>query len=265
MTHVKTAVAGLREIADGYFEMTFDWPPFLEPPVPGQFFTVRPSASTVPLLRRPFAFSAFSGEKAGFIFERRGEGTQILAGKRPGDTLDVLGPLGNCFPEPAPGRRPILIAGGIGVGPIYYYAASLAARGFRPLMVVGARSADSLASPTIMGRVDAVSTTYDALVETVICTDDGSVGFCGTPIDYLARQDEDSNCEFFLCGPHGLLAAGHFLANEWGVPAWVSMEQTMGCAVGACMGCAVRVHGDRQYARVCTEGPIFESKEIVWT
>lgn len=256
MTHLQTVVTVSRAVADGYIEMAFEWPEFLSAPKPGQFFTLRPGRTTVPLLRRPFAFSGIDEFGAHFIFERRGQATEMLAGKRAGDPLDVLAPLGNFFPEPAPGVTSILVAGGIGVGPILYFANELAGQGARPLLVIGGRSTSKIP------RVD-----QHSAVRLVVCTDDGSSGYCGTPTDYLEREVPEAlaSAVLYLCGPRGLLVAGHELAEQHDVRAWVSMEQTMGCAVGACMGCAVRVHGPQTYARVCTEGPVFDSRKIVWT
>lgn len=261
MTHLQTVVSDLAEVADGYFEMSFEWPEFLNAPEPGQFFTIRAGRTTAPLLRRPFAFSGMDDRGAVFIFERRGPATDILAGKRPGDRLDVLGPLGNSFPFPKNGWRPILVAGGIGVGPIMYFCRTLAATGSNPLLLLGGRTSAKI--PKVSGIPGS---------ELVICTEDGTAGFGGTPIDYLREkyaevargQSPSPSVELYVCGPHGLLAAGHELAERWGARAWVSMEQTMGCAVGACMGCAVRVHSPAEYARVCTEGPVFDSRLIVW-
>lgn len=261
MTHLQTVVTGLTEVADGYFEMSFEWPEFVPGPAPGQFFTIRAGRATVPLLRRPFAFSGMDDRGALFIFERRGQATEILAGNRDGDPLDVLGPLGNCFPSPVEGRRPVLVAGGIGIGPILFFARALASAGSNPLLLLGGRSKAKIPqAPSTAGS------------ELIVCTDDGTAGYGGTPIDYLRERYGDraqngtlaASIELYFCGPHGLLAAGHELADRWDVQAWVSMEQTMGCAVGACMGCAVRVHSPAEYARVCTEGPVFDSRMIVW-
>jgi dihydroorotate dehydrogenase electron transfer subunit len=256
MTHLQTVVTRVREVADGYLEMGFEWPSFVDDPVPGQFFTLRPGNTSVPLLRRPFAFSAAERNEARFVFERRGKGTVMLAGKRAGDPLDVLGPLGNWFPAPAPERRPVLLAGGIGIGPVVFFAGRLVRRNQDPLLVIGGRTKSRVPTAIVPSTVDHH-----------FCTDDGSLGFCGTPTDFLRdkRSEVLRDAELFICGPKGLLSAGNELAKEWDVPAWVSVEQTMGCAVGACMGCVVRVHGPEEYARVCSEGPVFPSREIVWT
>lgn len=255
----ETTVTGSREIAPDYFQLDFQWPPDLEDPLPGQFLTIRVSDASVPLLRRPFGFSGVSrtagGAVASMIYWRRGIATRILSGYEPGDTIDVMAPLGVGFPAPAPSAVPLLAAGGIGIGPILFLANSLADRSPAPILHIGARTADGLPRPD-----------FDRRVRVEHATDDGSAGFTGTVIDLLDRTigDADGEREVFLCGPNAMLREGHRCAERHGLVAWVAMEQTMGCAVGACMGCAVRVHGPTEYARVCTEGPVFRSTEIVW-
>lgn len=275
----ESRIGANQEIARDYFRMDFSWPAAVARPQPGQFFTIRVAESPAPLLRRPFGVSGYAsaervelqdpesgalapdGESeapdalASMIYWRRGPGTQLLAGLEPGDQLSVMGPLGVGFPDPQPGATPMLVAGGVGIGPILYLANSLAARSIPSLLVIGARTAAYLPRVAIDPRV----TVHRA-------TDDGSEGFEGTAVELLERLivSSDGSPEIYLCGPNPMLRAGHECAGRHGAPAWVSMEQTMGCAVGACMGCAVRVHGEVQYARVCTEGPVFRSTEIVW-
>ncbi len=98
-------------------------------------------------------------------------------------------------------------------------------------------------------------------------TDDGSRGFHGTVIDYLLDAGIGTKTPALLygCGPDPMLQALAAFSEERRLSIWVSMEQTMGCAVGACMGCAIPVHGPARFARVCTEGPVFDGREIVWT
>lgn len=262
-------VLAQREIAREYFELDFSWPAHVAAPLPGEFVTVRVSEAPVPLLRRPFGVSAFSRAPTGngtatMIYWRRGPATRLLAGFSKGDELQVMGPLGRGFPSPKPGHRPVLVAGGVGIGPILFLANELArSTDYKtpdPLMLVGARSESGLPRVETHKRV---------MIR--VCTDDGSSGHHGTTVDMLeeALKDESVPQEIYLCGPHGMLRAGHEVALRNDVTAWVSMEQTMGCAVGACMGCVVRMNSSPgapdRYDRVCTEGPVFASTEIAWS
>ncbi len=252
MKFIDARVIDNVSVAEEYYEMSFSWPSE-ETPLPGQFLTIRASDRTTPLLRRPFAFSRFDDGVARIIYQKRGDATAILAAKTRDEPLNVVGPLGNIFPVPRDSGRPVLVAGGVGIGPIFFFAEHI--RAHNPLLVVGART---------RGLLPAESCPHG--IETVYATDDGSFGFHGTVVDVLkTTYSTDDNWILYLCGPEPMLKAGHEFATERRVPAWVSLEQTMGCAVGACMGCAVRVTGGLGYARVCTEGPVFDSREIVWT
>jgi len=251
-----------------YFRMEFEWPIELSPPVPGQFLTLRTGRGFVPLLRRPFAFSGFHPERrqAEIIYEKRGDGTTLLSELSAGTTLDVLAPLGNTFPFPKEGRRPLLLAGGIGMGPMFFFAEQLAQRGLNPLLVLGSRN--SLQIPILP---------LFRMVETLIATNDGSRGFSGTALDclssYLEASPPEELYELYACGPYGMMKAGSSWAKDRNIQSWVSMEQTMGCAVGACMGCVIRVFAPQvdegiddpgSYARVCTEGPVFSGDLVDW-
>ena len=268
MEHHATLVLRNRSIAKDYYELLFAWPEGLEPPRPGQFLTIRIADTAMPLLRRPFAVSGYDSRSktAGIIYQRVGPATRMLAAADAGDMLDMLIPLGNWFPEPEPDATPVLVAGGIGMGPIFFFAQMLRSAGRRspeqraenrePVLVLGARNVAYLPTEDVLEGL-----------EPVICTDDGSRGFAGTVVDYLksAGVGKEAEAVLYACGPNPMLEALAAFAAERKLPLWVSMEQTMGCAVGACMGCAIPVHGPARYARVCTEGPVFDAKEIVWT
>ncbi|MFP4377175.1 MAG: dihydroorotate dehydrogenase electron transfer subunit [Spirochaetales bacterium] len=249
-----------REIADDYLELSFAWEG--PKPQPGQFFTVRVANGPAPLLRRPFGFSGYTTTDgqvtASTIYRRRGPATRLMAGRKPDESIEILGPLGTPFPEPRDAASPLLVAGGVGVGPILYLADELAARGRPATLIIGARSTADLPR-----RIPAEGT------ELFYTTDDGSFGERGTSIDLLQRlvserMKQGSDLELFLCGPEPMLEAGYRLAQRLGISAWVAMEQTMGCAVGACMGCAIPLAGSNKYARVCTEGPVFDAATIDW-
>lgn len=246
-----------RQIASGYFELRFFWPDAGEAPLPGQFVSLKSYGITDLVLRRPFAVAAFdsAGHEAHMIYQRKGKATAALAGRLAGECLDVIGPLGNSFPAPS-GNRPILIGGGVGLGPILYFGNWLAERGRRPLVILGFRGASLV--PELSSR---------CRFEPVLCTDDGSTGFRGTAVDYLRElpKAELSGAELYACGPNPMMSGCHSFAGDFGLACWVSMEQIMGCGVGACMGCAIPVAGSASYARVCTEGPVFSSRTIAWT
>ena len=237
--------------------MTFPWEN-AQPPQAGQFLTIRVSERAIPLLRRPFAFSHFapSEKTASIIIKRRGTATDILWGRREGEYLDIIGPLGNSFHEPEPGKAAVVMAGGIGLGPMLFLADDFRRKKISTLFIFGCRTTEQL--PGFLGLEKTGS---------VICTDDGSAGFQGTPVDYLKILAEPtfSSPSLYACGPLPMLKSAALLAQSRSMVCWVSMEQTLGCSMGACMGCVIRVTHEPGYARVCREGPVFDSREVQWT
>ena len=251
-----------KEVARGYREIRLGHRGDLVPtPLPGQFCTVLPRRYPNPLLRRPFAYSDVKPSEFSFIYEIRGPATRDLSELTVGDEVDWIGPLGSWFPRAPEGKRPILVAGGIGVGPILFLADRFGRAEKRPLkrplMILGARNRGLL--PDLHWHPD---------VELRFCTDDGSGGVHGTVIDAIRREDLE-NAAFYSCGPNPMMAAVHRLAQENGCPCWVSVEEIMACGVGACQGCSVPTTppdgaSGPVYKRACVEGPIFESREILW-
>jgi dihydroorotate dehydrogenase electron transfer subunit len=260
MKRFDTIVRSTRPVAEGYFELRFAWPEGdADAPAPGRFLTVRAGGRYDPALRRPFAFSGYApGSDSGcasFIFQLRGRGTEYLAALREGDPLDILGPLGAGFAKPPRDARPVLVAGGIGLGPMLYLARALAedaAAGLceAPVFVIGVRSA-------------AYVPDVDLPAGTVICTDDGSAGFKGTATDWLSGYDPGLPPSFYACGPAPMMAAVDRLAQARRAPYQAATEQWMACGVGACHGCAVRLKSGA-FVRACVEGPVLDGRQVDW-
>jgi dihydroorotate dehydrogenase electron transfer subunit len=193
------------------------------------------------------------------LYKRVGRGTAVMGELRPGQTVNLLGPLGNGFPlDGVPGALPVLVAGGYGVAPLHFLARRLARRGI--LFVGGATRRDILC----LAEFRALQWPVRA------ATEDGSLGVRGlvtTALDAWAAQDCDGGpIELFACGPDDMLRAVSERAVARGWTAWLSMDRHMGCAVGACLACVIRVRGNGHavWARVCREGPVFEARQVAW-
>lgn len=255
MKQFSATITKNSKLCKDFFQLDFSWES--EKPKAGQFLTIRICDCCIPLLRRPFAFSAFNNQLniASIIFQRRGVGTDLLAAKAPGEKIDVIGPLGNSFPLPEKNQKPILIAGGIGLGPVLFLSRTLQDLNISSKFIFGCRN--KLSIP----QSDEFSSQNPS-----ICTDDGSEGFCGTVGDYISSicPSIESDSVFYSCGPQPMLAACHQFALEISSPSWISVEQIMACGVGACMGCAVKVKQAPGYARACKEGPVFSGYDMVW-
>lgn len=271
MKQFGTRIRSNRIIAPGWMELGFTWKAEGEIPRPGQFFTLKASPSTDPLLRRPFAFSGFSGDEARAIYQVRGPATRLLASLATDASIDIIAPLGNGFDvyetdrdrddrsdpgmrtngsSPPPAR--ILVAGGIGLGPILFLAHAMAASGHGAptAFIAGFRSADSIPELTLPAGC-------------IVCTDDGTAGFHGSTVARVSADTWPEGTSVYACGPHPMLAALSLMASTRSWRAWFSVEQWMACGVGACMGCVVK-RTDGTYARACTEGPVFRSEDIDW-
>ncbi|MGD9939196.1 MAG: dihydroorotate dehydrogenase electron transfer subunit [Clostridia bacterium] len=265
MKRFDTQLVSLRQLARDYFELRFLWPsagsagsvtPSLVPQ-PGTFLTIRTGGHYDPVLRRPFALSDYEPDhhEAAIIFQRRGRGTSWLAGLEPGANLDILGPLGKGFTLPPHGSRPVLVAGGIGLGPILYLSRFLTAEASAghceaPITVLGFRSAD------FVPRIDLPT-------GTVICTDDGSAGFHGTVVDWLTGADTSLPAAYYGCGPLPMMAALDRLADQRRAPFQAAVEQWMACGIGACAGCAVAMK-DGSYLKACVDGPVINGRLVNW-
>jgi dihydroorotate dehydrogenase electron transfer subunit len=253
MQQFKTDILSNNCIGSSYYEMTFNWDKTLAIPLPGQFLAARVEDTYSPLLRRPFAFSAYNENSASIIFQKRGPATEILSTKKPGNKIDIIAPMGNTFLENFDkNKNYILAAGGIGLGPMLFLGEYLRRQEADVKFIFGCRTEKLI--PALKQFVE-----LDAL----ICTDDGSSGLKGTVTDYLEEIEVNLNSELYCCGPEPMLKACHHFSENKNIPCRVSMEQIMACSIGACMGCVIKVKSG--FARVCREGPVFDSRDIEWT
>ncbi len=220
---------------------------------PGQFVHILPDQSFS--LRRPISICEIFSTGIRIVFETRGNGTELLARKREGDMIDVLGPLGHGFTLKNSDSRVICIGGGIGVPPML----EVVKRYPNSVMISGFRSA---ASALLQEELKL------AAQQTILCTDDGSAGRKGMVTEPLKELLEKQKPEMiYACGPKPMLKAVAELAEASDIPCEVSMEERMGCGVGACLVCACqakREDGSVYAAHVCKNGPVFSSKEVVW-
>lgn len=247
-----------RQISPDFYEIRFDWKQAWGQPRAGQFLELRVTEATAPLLRRPYAFSDFDGteETGAMIYQVRGQSTQMLAAKRPGETIRVLAPLGNAFGLDGRPEKVVAVAGGVGLGPILMAAQDMERAGSEVTFVAGFRRQDLIPDRTL----------WSGLSDSVVCTDDGSEGFAGNVVEYLNTLPDETfkGARILACGPMPMLRAAHFFAQDKGLVCETSVEEMMACGLGVCVGCVVTLK-DGGRARVCADGPIFESGVLTWT
>jgi dihydroorotate dehydrogenase electron transfer subunit len=270
-----------RQILPGQWIQSFHAPEFATGSRAGQFVHVRTGDYSGLVLRRPFSINT-ADPATGIVtlhFRTVGRGTEWLTRAREGDRLDMLGPLGRPFEVDPRSRHLLLIAGGLGMAGIRMLADEAVRDGRQVAILFGAQSAANVYPSSLLPDE----------VEYVVATDDGSLGHHGFVTELMTDYEAWAD-QAFACGPHAMLKRLAALAagrrDRLGVAKLgrrrgggkvdplgstaarrkaflqVSMEQTMGCAVGACLGCAViGVEGPQ---RVCREGPVFAAEEIAW-
>jgi len=219
----------------------------------GQFLNIRAlDGAWGPLLRRPFSVSSIKNDTLSLLFNIVGTGTRILASRRVGDTLDVLGPLGKPFGVLGDYDSAILVGGGVGVAPFPLLTKELVRIGKSVTTLLGSRNREMIFS--------------EGLQNVQLATDDGSVGMRGNVIKLLEQflqKSELHHPKIFGCGPTPMLRALSELAQRMNLPCELSLEGDMACGVGICQGCPVeRTGGERRYALTCIEGPSFDCREV---
>lgn len=253
-------------------------PELAESITPGQFFMIRPSSGSDPLLGRPFAlydtYRDDDGNRVGLEFGIAvvGRMTSLMTHWQPGDSVQVWGPLGNGFPIPQ-AKRLICVAGGIGQTP--FLAVTREALGLEQYGQP-ARQLDQ--------RPDSVTLCYGVRsqkylsglddfdvpgLDVQVATDDGSYGHHGYVTELLAQAlaADSQSTHVYCCGPEPMMHAVAEVCSQQDVPCWLSLETPMACGFGACFSCVTKVRepdGSWDYRRTCVEGPVFESNRLVF-
>jgi len=259
-----SSLVGREGIGGPYFLLTFLHPEVAAEAKPGQFVMIKAGESAEPPLRRPFSIMDASPERETFtLFVKAiGPGSRALSALPLGGVAQCLGPLGRPFSLPPIGSEPLLVAGGYGVAPFHLLGRELARRGAPPahLFYGGRTRAD-------LPLVDRLS---DGGLRVVPATEDGSLGAHGrvtVPLE-AHLETHPGAARLYACGPDAMMHKVARIAAARALPAEVSLDPWMGCGVGTCLGCVVRVQGEDdarwKYRCACTEGPVFDSARVVW-
>ena len=250
-------VVSQESIGAGIYSMWIQTDRIAADPKPGQFVSLYTNDKSK-ILPRPISLCEIDKENGRLHLVYRvtgqGTGTDEFSQMKAGDTIPVLGPLGNGFPvEKAEGKKVFLMGGGIGVPPILELAKQMKCE--KKQIIAGYRDCHTF----LREEFEAAGTLY-------IATEDGSVGTKGNVMDAIRENDLEADV-IFACGPKPMLRAIKAYALEKGIPCWVSMEERMACGVGACLACVckskdVDAHSHVHNKRVCKDGPVFLSTEV---
>ncbi len=246
-------VVSWEQRAEGLFALSLEAPEIARAAMAGQFVNIRIGESSSPLLRRPFSISRTSGDLIEILFNVVGRGTEILAHKRPGETLNLLGPLGVPFKLEGEYETAVIVAGGLGVAPFPLLTTDMRKKGKSIQSFLGARTAAQV-TPKHLENVH-------------VATDDGSMGFHGTVVRLVENfygKQRPKRTKIFGCGPTRMMKALSEFAQKNRIDCELSLEGDMACGIGICQGCPVeRVSGGKKYSLVCVEGPAFNCKDVI--
>ncbi len=249
-----------KEISPLNYRLVFEAPRIARAAKPGQFLQIGARGC---LLKRPFSVCDVSGSKVVVLYKVVGKGTRALALAKPGDKLDVVGPLGKpFFLIPAWFRR-VYVGGGVGVPPLYFLAKAHRGNPKVDKVFMGARVKHDLLCVKDFKKLSLAVT---------VSTQDGSAGQKGIvtqPFEKFlktVKEHDRKHTVVFTCGPKAMMKAVAQICNGHAVTCIASLEEVMACGIGVCMGCVVKVKqdGDFFYKRVCRDGPVMETDKILW-
>jgi len=268
-TDVAAAVLSNRRLSSDYNVIALGAPEIAAVTAPGQFVMIKPSAGMDPMLRRPFSVFEIlrdaSGRATGLslLNKRVGVGTALLYAAEPGATLSVVGPLGRAFVPVDPPDEAWMVAGGVGLAPFATLAEALAARHTPMTLFYGGRSRQDLFHQAFFERLGA---------RLVLTTEDGTEGERGrvtAPLERALASHRGGPVTLYACGPTPMMRAVAALGARFARPTFVSLEPQMGCGMGGCYSCVVRVRrsgpgGATHFVRSCLDGPVFDATAVVW-
>ncbi len=248
------AVASQNMLAEGIFDMWLSFPegcPAAKQAVPGQFLSLY-SADGSRLLPRPISICEIDSEggKLRIVYRVVGEGTKEFSALKAGDTVDVIGPLGNGFTQKE--GKSILIGGGIGIPPMLALAKALPGQ---VQAVLGYRNSELF-----------LKEEFEKYAAVYVSTEDGSVGTKGNVIDAIREHALEADT-IYACGPMPMLRGVKAYAGEKGIEVQISLEERMACGIGACLACVCQTkekdsHSNVNNARICKDGPVFDATQV---
>jgi dihydroorotate dehydrogenase electron transfer subunit len=237
-----------------YAHLTLDAPAIARHARPGQFVEVKIAGAGAPFWRRPFSICRAVGHTLELLIKSVGLGSRLMTRMKPGELVDIIGPLGRGFK--LPGQRPVvLIGGGFGVAPLLFLAERLKMHGRKTEVMIGGRCADDLLLRRELQLTGA---------RVACATEDGSFGVQGRVTLLLEKRlsQPGAKPQIAAAGPRPMLAAIARLAAERNCHAEVSLEEVMACGLGGCNGCVIKTLAGFQ--RVCKDGPVFLAQEVEW-
>lgn len=251
MTDEFIAISENKKINDKYYKLVFRSKPLSRNVRAGQFMNIQLNPGLDPFLRRPFSYYRVQGDRIEILYEVLGRGTAILASKKKGDRLKVMGPLGKPFSKKLPaGKKRVLVGGGVGVPPLVF----LTEHNRCDYFLIGTKSKDEVMPRKEMAGVQG---------EILYSTNDGSYGkkgFVTALLEELLKKEKPGNLFIQTCGPGVMMKAVWEIARREKIEGEASLDKPMACGVGVCLGCMVKTK--KGWTPSCVEGPVFRFDAI---
>ena len=253
MKQVSATIVSNTECIPGVYLAEVEAPDIADKAIPGQFLMANCGPELT--LMRPFSIhQAVNPDRLSFLYKKVGRGTALLSQYQKGQQVDILCPLGNGFYIKPASKHILLVAGGIGIAPLFFLANYALSRGKSVKLIIGAATADQLYP------FDMLPT---GILPVEITTEDGSYGTTGMITDILPEFIENAD-QIFACGPLSMYRKMSDIVQSLQLKreVQISLEIRMGCGIGTCYGCSIKtIHGMKQ---VCSDGPVFNMDEIIW-
>lgn len=265
--NIKVQILSKEEVASNIFLMKLSAPSITPEALPGQFIHIKCGKDNYHVMRRPISIHKIDKKRGEIyiLFQVVGESTKLLAQRLVGDYLDILGPIGNGFNILTESKKIIVVGGGIGVAPLLALVEESLIQGKEVRVFIGALKKKLIIGEESFMRLGAK---VDA------ATDDGSYKHKGLVTDLLEKTIKEGWLadQVFACGPKPMLRKVADITSRANIHCQVSLEERMGCGIGACMTCVCKIKikekqtdkEDYQYKRICIDGPIFDASEVIW-
>ncbi|HEX9917414.1 MAG TPA: dihydroorotate dehydrogenase electron transfer subunit [candidate division Zixibacteria bacterium] len=259
---ISSSILRIEEITEKVFKLILSSSFIAKNGKPGNFIHIKVNETTTPLLRRAFSLHRADPRKGEIeiLFKVVGLGTRILSEKRKGEALDLIGPLGNSFSLPFRNQKAMMVAGGMGLAPLWFLLNELLKNGnIRKGDITffqGARSKNGILYSKKLSSLG---------IKHLISTEDGSLGYKGMVTDLLVKEVRiKDKVKIYACGPTGMVSFLSRISRKANLDCEVSLEAHMPCGVGACAGCVMKIENKRiaEYKKVCSDGPIFDAREV---
>ncbi len=249
------AVVENNRINEKYFKLVFRSKNLARNVKPGQFLMMQIGDKHDPFLRRPFSYYRVGSDRIEVLYEILGHGTNLLSKKKKGDEVKVMGPLGKPFSRTTNHQsrttKRVLVAGGVGVPPLVFFAE----KNKTDYLLIGTKSKKEVMPKKELSKVKA---------QVLFSTDDGSYGIKGRVtllLEDIIEKEGAENIFIQTCGPMPMMNAVMMMARKYEIPGEASLDMTMGCGMGVCLGCMVKT--PEGWVPSCTEGPIFNFDDLV--